>query len=97
MDILPGLLYYLLASIVALAIFIIIRQFMLWYWRVNEIADNLAYIADHYRRIDQEAGRRRIEETRNTSGAGSPFSGLGQPPRSHRASTTSAAPKWPEG
>lgn len=61
---------------VVFGVFLVIRQAVLWYFRINEMADDLRYIANHYRAIDQEAGRKRIEETRRTTGAGSPFSSI---------------------
>lgn len=48
-----GIVYLL----VILVIFLILRQFVLWYFRLNQIADDLATIADHYRRQDQTAIR----------------------------------------
>jgi hypothetical protein len=31
--------------------FLIIRQFILWYWRINEMANNIAFIAIYYRQL----------------------------------------------
>ena len=39
-------------GIVAAVVFVIIRQAVLWYFRINQMADNLQVIADHYRKID---------------------------------------------
>lgn len=56
-----------------IVIFLVLRELVLWYFRINQIADNLAYIADHFRRVDQEAGRR-VQPATN-SGTGSVGSG----------------------
>jgi TM2 domain-containing membrane protein YozV len=68
LEALGWLLTYL---VIAIAIFLLIRQLVLWYFRVNEIADNIAYIADHYRHVDQEAGRQRVQATQQRSSSAS--------------------------
>lgn len=70
------LLYWLLAGFFFLVVLLILRALMLWYWRINEMADNIAYIANHYRRIDQDAGRQ-ITNKSGQTGAGSPFASMG--------------------
>lgn len=52
----------LITALIALAvffgvlfiIFLVIRQFILWYWRVNEMANNIAYIANYLRDSDMD-------------------------------------------
>lgn len=44
-----GLIAFFVVFLVCVVIFTIIRQFVLWYWRINEMADNLAYIANYLR------------------------------------------------
>lgn len=39
--------------ITALLVFLVIREVVLWYFRLNEIANNIAYIANHYRAVDR--------------------------------------------
>ena len=52
-DSLGWLLTYGIICLAALvALFLVIRQGVLWYFRINQMADNLQYIADHYRKID---------------------------------------------
>lgn len=69
--------WWLTYLIIVFGIFLLIRQLVLWYFRLNEIADNIAYIAHHYRVIDHEAGVKRIEQARQQTGAGSPFAPMG--------------------
>lgn len=42
-----GLPAMLVVVVVALVVFMVIRQFTLWYFRLDSIADNLAKIAKH--------------------------------------------------
>lgn len=87
-DMIPGLAYLLVVGFFAFVVFLAIRQFVLWYYRINEMADNLAYIANHFREIDQAKARQRIEETR----MGSP--GASSSARLRPVGITSG--KWPE-
>lgn len=57
MDILNGFGLLALTAVVVIFIFFGLRQVVLWYLRLNQMADNIAYIADHYRSLDQAAGR----------------------------------------
>ena len=54
MNTLAPLLIYL---VIAVLVFLLFRQLVLWYWRLNEIADSVVYIAQHFRAIDREEGR----------------------------------------
>lgn len=49
-----------LIAVVAISIglFLVLRRLTLWYFRINEMADNLAVIADHYRSQRQAAAPR---------------------------------------
>jgi hypothetical protein len=51
----------LIAVIVGIGIFVLSRELALWSWRLGEMANNLAYIANHYRLLDQAENRRRAE------------------------------------
>lgn len=70
--------YFIVALAISIAVFLVLRQLVLWYWRINEMADNIAYIANHYRALDKEAGRRVVQTTQSNQGAGSPFSSMGK-------------------
>lgn len=48
-----GLFALFIFFVVCFMIFLVIRQFVLWYWRINEIANNIAYIADFMRGQEQ--------------------------------------------
>lgn len=52
---LEGLLLLIFALAVFVAIFIFCRQFTLWYFRLNQIADDIAVIAAHYRSLRASA------------------------------------------
>jgi hypothetical protein len=39
----------------SIGIFLVCRQIVLWYFRLNQIAENLQYIADHFREQDRKA------------------------------------------
>lgn len=49
--------WLLTALIIVLVLFLLLRQLVLWYFRLNQIANDIAYIAQHYRVADREAGR----------------------------------------
>lgn len=52
-------------------VFLVIREIVLWYFRINQIADNIAYIANHYRAIDQATEQQRVSSARpSTAPAG---------------------------
>ena len=72
-----GLALLLTSFVIAFVLFLALRQLVLWYYRLNEIADNIAYIAEHYRRIDRDAGVRSTQDSAR-SGAGSPFTPMGK-------------------
>lgn len=40
---------------VCIGVFLALREVALWYFRINQIADNIAVIADHYRAQKQVA------------------------------------------
>lgn len=42
--------------IISLIVFLVLRQFTLWYFRLNEIADSIIYIADYFRRQERTRG-----------------------------------------
>jgi len=48
----PGLpiMLYIGALAIGVLLFIALRSVVLWYWRINEMADDLRVIANHYRR-----------------------------------------------
>lgn len=48
--------------IIVLVVFLVIRELVLWYFRLNQIADNIAYIASHYRAADKAAGRQQTDD-----------------------------------
>lgn len=54
MDIVTGILFLIVFLAVDIVIFLALRQFVLWYFRINEVADNIAYIASYLQR--QERG-----------------------------------------
>ena len=37
---------------IGVAIFLLCRQVVLWYFRINQIADDLHVIANHYRKLN---------------------------------------------
>ena len=39
-------------GLVVLAIFLLLRAVMLWYWKIDKIVGYLKIIADHFERID---------------------------------------------
>lgn len=68
MDSFISLLLYGLVSVVfAVVVFLVLRALVLWYWRINEMADNIAIIAQHCHRLDQEASRERVGAIRSSS------------------------------
>lgn len=86
MDNLIGSLTVLvITGLVAMFVFLLIRQIMLWYWRVNEIADNLAVIANHYRSLQPNARPANPQPPRGpqAAGVGSPFTPMGNRPNSN--------------
>lgn len=57
---------------VAAVIFLVIRQAVLWYFRINQMADNLQFIADHYRAIRHDMEMERIKAGHRNGGATTP-------------------------
>ena len=55
MDILTGLILLLVYLAVSITIFLVCRQLVLWYFRLNQIADNLAYIATYLQQHERQA------------------------------------------
>lgn len=55
MEIINGLITLGAILGLALALFLIFRQFVLWYFRINEMADNLAVLAQQARNQNQPA------------------------------------------
>lgn len=43
--------WLLTAGIVVVVFFLLCRQFVLWYFRISQIADDLHVIAQHYRQL----------------------------------------------
>lgn len=50
-DFVVGLFMVGTIFIMAVILFFVFRVVVLWYFRLNQIADNLAVIADHYRQM----------------------------------------------
>lgn len=48
---------------IVLAIFLVLRQIVLWYFRINEIAEDLHVIAQHYRALDYNSKRQTAPQT----------------------------------
>lgn len=51
-NVLAGFTMFGIGLAIMFGIFLAIREIVLWYFRLNQIANNIAYIADHCRRID---------------------------------------------
>lgn len=49
-NLIVGLIVFGVGLAIMFGIFLAIREIVLWYWRLNDIANNLTYIADYYRR-----------------------------------------------
>lgn len=43
----------IIALVVAFVVFLVIRELVLWYFRLNQIANDIGYIADHYRQLER--------------------------------------------
>ncbi len=56
-DFAVGLVMLGTAGVMAIILFFVFRVVVLWYFRLNQIADNIAVIADHYRQLGQAPGR----------------------------------------
>jgi hypothetical protein len=55
--------------LVAAGVFLLGREIVLWYFRINQIADDLHVIANHYRALD--TGKRPAPVSNSYSGIGS--------------------------
>lgn len=55
--------WLLTALVLLFVVFLILRQLVLWYFRLNQIANDIAYIAQHYRVMDrrEEAERTQLK------------------------------------
>jgi hypothetical protein len=79
----------MIAVVIGVGIFVISRQLTLWYWRLTEMASNLAYIANHYRIMDQVEGRHRAGEVKRDgynalmTPRSKRYPGINQPPSSN--------------
>jgi hypothetical protein len=56
---------------VVAGVFMLCREIVLWYFRINQIADDLHVIADHYRALDT---------SKRPASASSTYSGIGSAP-----------------
>lgn len=56
-DLVPGLIGLVVILAVCIGVFLALRQVTLWYFRINEMADNIAVIADYYRNLKQTGNR----------------------------------------
>lgn len=56
-DALVGLFMLGTVFVMVIILFFVFRVVVLWYFRINQIADNLAIIADHYRQLGQVPSR----------------------------------------
>ena len=59
--------YLMIAIAVTVIVFLIFRQLVLWYFRLNQIADDIAVIANHYRALAREERLRHIQEVSQPS------------------------------
>lgn len=51
MELVNGLALIAIVVAVTVGLFVVLREVVLWYFRLGEIADNLKVIADHYRAL----------------------------------------------
>lgn len=65
LDPLVGLIFFVIIIGTSVTILVVARQLLLWYFRINQMADNIAYIADYLRRREyRENTNRSIEKTK---------------------------------
>jgi hypothetical protein len=57
---------------VVAVIFLVIRQVVLWYFRVNQMADDLHAIANHFRAIEQKEAQGRIAALQRSAAVNPP-------------------------
>lgn len=51
--------------VIAIVILLILRQLVLWYFRINQIANDIAYIANYYRVLDRQAAHEREVQSKS--------------------------------